>query len=199
MYLFTILRSFTHGMNKVPDYMPSRMYWRKFSKFCCSPTVSCVSPMCHLLLPTLLIILRGQFLSRVPVYPITFGCSFKRRLVVLWPFRLTRWPICLATCCLSFLCILLLVAVELIYSPICVIPQVLRFLRSTVASFTIVIPDIQPHHFWRCLMENNTSSSIYLARKSTPDVVLPPSKDSYNANWPLPWDLWTFHIKSTWL
>ena len=35
-----------------------------------------------------------------------------------------------------------------VFQPICLIPHVLRFLRSTVASFTIVIPDIQPRRFW---------------------------------------------------
>ena len=84
-----------------------------------------------------------------------------------------------------------------VFPPICLIPHVLRFHRSTVASFTTVIPDIQLRRFWWPLLENITTFSICLAGKGTPDIVLPPSRDSYNANWPLPWDLWAFRIKST--
>ena len=49
-----------------------------------------------------------------------------------------------------------------VFPPICLIPHVLRFHRSTVASFTTVFPDIQPRRFWWPILENITTSIVYV-------------------------------------
>ena len=81
-----------------------------------------------------------------------------------------------------------------VFPPICLIPNVLRFLSSFRVSFTIVVPDVRPRRFWWALLPHCSPSSLLLAREGKVGVLHPPSKSGYQDFWPLPWDLWAFHI-----
>ena len=62
-----------------------------------------------------------------------------------------------------------------VFSPICLIPKVLRFLCTTVGTFMIVIPDVQPRHFWWPILKAIAFSNLCLGRKSETGITLPPS------------------------
>lgn len=81
-----------------------------------------------------------------------------------------------------------------IFPPICLIPNVLRFLSSFRVSFTIVVPDVRPRRFWWALLPHYPPSSLLLAREGEVGILHPPSKSGYQDFWPLPWDLWAFRI-----
>ena len=49
-----------------------------------------------------------------------------------------------------------------VFPPICLIPNVLRFLSSFRVSFTIVVPDVRPRCFWWALLPHCSPSSLFL-------------------------------------
>ena len=81
-----------------------------------------------------------------------------------------------------------------VFPPICLIPNVLRFMSSFSVSFTIVVPDVWPRRFWWALLPHCPSSSLLLAPKGQEGVLHPPVTSCYQNSWPLPWDLWAFRI-----
>ena len=81
-----------------------------------------------------------------------------------------------------------------VFAPICLIPNVLRFLCTTVGTFMIIIPDVQPRHFWWPILKAIAFSNLCLGRKSETGITLPPSQHWFNSKWPLPWDLWAFRV-----
>lgn len=81
-----------------------------------------------------------------------------------------------------------------VYPPICLIPQVLRFLKGFCIPFTMVVPDLRPRQSWWPVLRTSSSCAELLAVKGTTGVVLAPSKEGFSADWPLPWDLWVFRI-----
>ena len=82
-----------------------------------------------------------------------------------------------------------------VFPPICLIPNVLRFMSSFAISFIVVVPDVLPRRFWWALLPHCPSSSLLLAREGQVGVLHPPSKNGYKDSWPLPWDLWAFRIE----
>ena len=82
-----------------------------------------------------------------------------------------------------------------VFPPICLIPNVLRFMSSFAISFTVVVPDVLPRRFWWALLPHCPSSSLLLAREGQVGVLHPPSKNGYQDSWPLPWGLWAFRIE----
>lgn len=81
-----------------------------------------------------------------------------------------------------------------VFPPICLIPHVIKHLR-TVSSYSIVVPDLLPRRFWWPLLHSACSSSHLLAVKGTVGALLRPTKDGFVSGWPLPWDLWVFRIQ----
>ena len=77
-----------------------------------------------------------------------------------------------------------------LYPPICLIPQVLRFLQGFRIPFTILVPDLRPRQPWWL----SSSSAELLAHKGSTGIVLAPSKEGFSSSWPLPWDLWIFRV-----
>ena len=63
-----------------------------------------------------------------------------------------------------------------VFPPICLIPNVLRFMSSFSVSFTIVVPDVWSRRFWWALLPHCPSSSLLLAPKGQVGVLHPPSK-----------------------
>ena len=53
-----------------------------------------------------------------------------------------------------------------VFPPICLIPNVLRFMSSFAISFTVVVPDVLPPRFWWALLPHCPSSSLLLAREA---------------------------------
>ena len=82
-----------------------------------------------------------------------------------------------------------------VFPPICLIPNVLRFMSSFAISFTVVVPDVLPRRFWWALLPHCPLSSLLLAREGQVGILHPPSKNGYQDSWPLPWDLWAFRIE----
>lgn len=80
-----------------------------------------------------------------------------------------------------------------VFLPICLIPQVLRFLKSLHISFTIVVPDIPPRRFWWSLL-CSAETRLPLAKAGSMGALAVLSKNVYRQDWPLPWDLWVFRI-----
>ncbi len=81
-----------------------------------------------------------------------------------------------------------------VFPPICLIPNVLRFMSSFRVSFTIVVPDVRPRRFWWALLPHCSTSALLLAPEGEVGVLFPPSKSGYQDSWHLPWDLWAFRI-----
>ena len=88
----------------------------------------------------------------------------------------------------------LLLSNPYVFPPICLIPNVLRFMSSSAVLFTLVVPYVWPRGFWWALLPHCRSSSLPLAPKDQVGVLHPPSTSDYQNSWPLPWDLWAFHI-----
>ena len=81
-----------------------------------------------------------------------------------------------------------------VFPPICLIPQVLRFLKSLHIPFTMVIPDILPRRFWWSLLCSACETRLLLAPAGSAGALAVPSKEGYRQDWSLPWDLWVFRI-----
>ena len=80
------------------------------------------------------------------------------------------------------------------FPPICLIPHVIKYMRSLQLSYTIVVPDVCPRHFWWPLLTSTCSSRYLLAVAGSVGALLTPSKHGFSNNWPIPWDLWVFRI-----
>lgn len=81
-----------------------------------------------------------------------------------------------------------------VFPPICLIPNILRFLRNITVAFSIVVPDVQPRRFWWPILTNIASASFCFGRKGQTGIVLPPSRRGFNSKWPLPWDIWALRV-----
>ena len=82
-----------------------------------------------------------------------------------------------------------------VFPPICLIPNVLRFMSSFAISFTVVVSNVLPRRFWWALLPHCPSSSLLLGREGQVGVPHPLSKNGYQDPWPLPLDLWAFRIE----
>ena len=102
------------------------------------------------------------------------------------PFLALLGSICLP----SVLIIMVFFFQTHMFSPIIVIPQVLRFVKTQGFACTIIIPDVRPRRFWWPLFQSY--SSFLLASQGSPPP--PPPPQGYSSSWPLPWDLWVFRI-----
>ena len=81
-----------------------------------------------------------------------------------------------------------------VFPPICLIPHVIKYVRSLQLSYTIVVPDVCPRRFWRPLLTSTCSSRYLLAVAGSVGALYTPSKDGFSNNWPTPWDLWVFRL-----
>ena len=153
-------------------------------------------------------------LWRIPVCLPVVGSDYKTRVVVQmviqlisWLFRPMSFARRLVQCCRSFHRTLPRVALALICSanlptfihvphlfsypyifpPICLIPNVIRFMSSFAISFTVVVPDVLPRRFWWALLPHCPSSSLLLAREGQVGVLHAPSKNGFQDSWPLSW------------
>ena len=82
-----------------------------------------------------------------------------------------------------------------VFPPICLIPNVLKYLRSVHLSFTIVVPDVQPRRFWWPMLWSVSRSRLILGHKGQSGCLLAPSKHGFSTEWLLPWDLWIFRVE----
>ena len=83
-----------------------------------------------------------------------------------------------------------------VFPPICLIPQVFKYLNCLKLTYTLVIPDVVPRRFWWPLLLSACSSSCLLAAKGTTDVLLTPANDAFSDSRPIPWDLWDFCVSN---
>ena len=54
-----------------------------------------------------------------------------------------------------------------VFPPICLIPNVLRFMSSFAISFSVVVPDVLPCRFWWALLPHCPSSSLPLCSRDS--------------------------------
>ena len=82
-----------------------------------------------------------------------------------------------------------------VFPPICLFPNLLRFLSSICNLIYRRGPGCYASSFLVALLPHCPSSSLLLARKGQVGVLHPPSNNGYQDSWPLPWDLWAFRIE----
>ena len=85
-----------------------------------------------------------------------------------------------------------------VFPPFVLIGPLLKYLRSQLCTFSIVIPDLCPRKFWWPLVQRTASSSFKLGSKGDADILLFPAKSgpAMLEPRPLQWDLWVFRIPS---
>ena len=66
-----------------------------------------------------------------------------------------------------------------VFPPICLIPQIFKYLNSLKLPYTLVVPDVIPRRFWWPLLLSACSSSCLLASKGASGILLTPSKDGF--------------------
>ena len=81
-----------------------------------------------------------------------------------------------------------------VFPPICLIPHVIKYMKSLQLPYTIVVPDVRPRRFWWPLLTSTCSLRYLLAVAETVGALLSPSKNGFSNSWPIPWDLWVFRI-----
>ena len=81
-----------------------------------------------------------------------------------------------------------------VFPPICLIPHVIKYMKSLQLPYTIVVPDVRPRRFWWPLLTSTCFSRYLLAVAGTVGALLTPSKNGFSNSWPIPWDLWVFRI-----
>ena len=85
-----------------------------------------------------------------------------------------------------------------VFPPFVLIGPLLKYLRSQLCTFSIVVPDLCPRKFWWPLVQRTASSSFKLGSKGDADILLFPAKSgpAMLEPRPLQWDLWVFRIPS---
>ena len=85
-----------------------------------------------------------------------------------------------------------------VFPPFVLIGPLLKYLRSQLCTFSIVVPDLCPRKFWWPLVQRTASSSFKLGSKGDADILLFPAKSgpAILEPRPLQWDLWVFRIPS---
>ena len=71
----------------------------------------------------------------------------------------------------------------------------LKFLESSVVSFTIIVPQLDSLPFWRLHFCSRAASWIQLGSKGNFDELLYPSSDNLSIPSPLQWNLFAFKLK----
>lgn len=66
-----------------------------------------------------------------------------------------------------------------VFPPICLIPHVIKYMRSLQLPYTIVVPDVCPRRFWWPLLASTCSSRYLLAVAGTVGTFLTPSKNGF--------------------
>eukprot|EP00794_Sanderia_malayensis_P014932 gene14932-biopygen12452 len=83
-----------------------------------------------------------------------------------------------------------------VFPPFVLIGPLLRFLRGSGCSVSLIAPDICPRKFWWPILTSLTTNKILLGSKRQSGILqYPPSK---TLNWhdkPLQWDLWAFALQ----
>ena len=59
-----------------------------------------------------------------------------------------------------------------VFPPICLIPQIFKYLNSLKLSYTLVVPDVIPRRFWWPLLLSACCSSCLLASKGASGILL---------------------------
>ena len=81
-----------------------------------------------------------------------------------------------------------------VFPPICLIAQVLHFLKALGVPFTMVVPDVHPRKFWWPVICAASESRFLLASRGSSGALLVPSNQGYRDDCSLPWDLWVFRV-----
>jgi hypothetical protein len=81
-----------------------------------------------------------------------------------------------------------------VFPPFVLIGPVLKFLRESRCTFTIVVPKLHPLPFWWPLIYSYAQSSFLLGRKGDAQVLLFPSTQGSFIAKPLQWDLVAFRV-----
>lgn len=74
----------------------------------------------------------------------------------------------------------------------------LKFLESSIMSFTIVVPQLDPLPFWWPILRSPATSWIKLGNKGDFGVLLFPSSDNLFVPRPLQWNLFAFRLSTLW-
>ena len=84
-----------------------------------------------------------------------------------------------------------------VFPPICLISHVIKYMRTLLLLYTIIVPDMYPRHCWWPLLGSSCSSQYFLAVARTVGALLMPSKNGYLGVPPMisKWCLlaWAFH------
>ena len=85
-----------------------------------------------------------------------------------------------------------------VFSPMCLIPRIFKYLNSLKLPYTLVVPDVFPRRFWWPLLLSACSSSCLLASKGASEILLNPlpPKDAFLGDGSIFWDLWAFRISN---
>ena len=83
-----------------------------------------------------------------------------------------------------------------VFLPFVLVGPLLKFLESSIVSFTIVVPQLDPLPFWWPILRSRATSWIQLGSKGDFGVLLFPSSDNLFVPRPLQWNLFAFRLNT---